>query len=104
RRYIIAPKGLKAGDQIRSGQDAPIKVGNALPLRNIPLGSAIHNIELRPGKGGQLARSAGASVQLLARAGEYVTLRLRSGEMRRVRADCRANLGEVSNSEQFRRT
>jgi len=104
RRYIIAPKGLKAGDQIRSGQDAPIKVGNALPLRNIPLGSAIHNIELRPGKGGQLARSAGASVQLLAREGEYVTLRLRSGEMRRVHADCRATLGEVSNSEHFHRT
>src|SRR5699024_5022347 len=104
RRYIIAPKGLKACDNIRSSQDAPIKVGNTLPLRNMPLGSAIHNVELRPGKGGQLARSAGATVQLLARDGEYVTLRLRSGEMRRVLADCRATLGEVSNHEHFHST
>ncbi len=99
RRYIIAPKGLKAGDRIVSGQDAPIKAGNALPLRNIPLGSVVHCIEMKPGKGAQIARSAGASVQLVAREGQYVTLRLRSGEMRKVPADCRATLGEVSNSE-----
>ncbi|WP_111658260.1 50S ribosomal protein L2 [Isoalcanivorax indicus] len=99
RRYILAPKGLKAGDKVRSGQDAPIKPGNALPLRNIPLGSTVHNVEMRPGKGGQLARSAGTSVQVLAKDGEFVTLRLRSGEMRKVHAECRATLGEVSNSE-----
>ena len=99
RRYILAPKGLQAGDPVRSGQDAPIKVGNALPLRNIPLGSTVHNVELRPGKGGQIARSAGTSVQVLAKDGQYVTLRLRSGEMRKVHSECRATLGEVSNSE-----
>lgn len=99
RRYILAPKGLKAGDPVRSGQDSPIKNGNALPLRNIPLGSTVHNIELRPGKGGQIARSAGTSAQLLAKDGQYVTLRLRSGEMRKVHSECRATLGEVSNSE-----
>ena len=99
RRYILAPKGLKAGDVVRSGQDAPIKTGNALPLRNIPLGSTVHNVEMRPGKGGQLARSAGTSVQVLAKEGQFVTLRLRSGEMRKVHAECRATLGEVSNSE-----
>lgn len=99
RRYIIAPKGLKAGDRIQSGSGAPIKTGNALPLRNIPLGSTVHNVELKPGKGGQLARSAGGSVQVLAKEGAHVTLRLRSGEMRKVNAECRATIGEVSNSE-----
>ncbi|MBE8718647.1 50S ribosomal protein L2 [Cellvibrio polysaccharolyticus] len=99
RRYIIAPKGLNAGDKIESGNTAGIKVGNSLPLRNIPLGSVIHCIELKPGKGAQVARSAGASAQLVARDGAYATLRLRSGEMRKVLTDCRATLGEVSNSE-----
>lgn len=99
RSYIIAPKGLKAGDQVQSGRTAPIKAGNTLPLRNIPVGSVVHCIELKPGKGAQMARSAGASVQLVAREGAHATLRLRSGEMRKVLADCRATLGEVSNSE-----
>ena len=99
RRYIIAPKGLQAGDPVASGVDVAIKPGNALPLRNIPVGSVIHCVELKPGKGAQLARSAGASVQLVARDSQYATLRLRSGEMRKVLADCRATLGEVSNSE-----
>lgn len=99
RRYIIAPKGLKAGDQVQSGEAVAIKVGNALPLRNIPVGSTIHCVEMKPGKGAQLARSAGAAVQLVAREGQYATLRLRSGEMRKVLVDCRATLGEVSNSE-----
>jgi large subunit ribosomal protein L2 len=99
RRYIIAPKGLSAGDKIESGNAAAIKVGNTLPIRNIPVGSVIHCVELKPGKGAQLARSAGASVQLVAREGAYATLRLRSGEMRKVLTDCRATLGEVSNSE-----
>ena len=99
RRYVIAPKGLKAGDQVQSGQAAPIKVGNTLPLRNIPVGSVIHCVEMKPGKGAQLARSAGTSVQLVAREGQYATLRLRSGEMRKVPSDCRATIGEVSNSE-----
>jgi large subunit ribosomal protein L2 len=99
RRYIIAPKGLAAGDKIESGNAAAIKVGNTLPIRNIPLGSVIHCIELKPGKGAQVARSAGASAQLVARDGVYASLRLRSGEMRKVLSDCRATLGEVSNSE-----
>jgi len=99
RRYILAPKGLQAEDRIQSGEDAPIKLGNALPLRNIPLGSTVHNVEMKPGKGGQLARSAGTSVQVLAKDGQYVTLRLRSGEMRKVHADCKATIGSVSNSE-----
>lgn len=99
RRYIIAPKGLSAGDKIESGNAAAIKVGNTLPIRNIPLGSVIHCVELKPGKGAQIARSAGASAQLVARDGGYATLRLRSGEMRKVLTDCRATLGEVSNSE-----
>jgi large subunit ribosomal protein L2 len=99
RRYIIAPKGLKAGDQVQSGSSAPIKVGNCLPLRNMPVGSVIHGVELKPGKGAQLARSAGTSVQLVAREGQYATIRLRSGEMRKVLADCSATLGEVSNGE-----
>ena len=103
RRYIIAPKGIKAGDSIMSGVDAPIKTGNALPLRNIPVGTVVHNVELKPGKGAQLARSAGAYVQILAREGAYVTLRLRSGEMRKVLADCRATIGEVGNAEHMLR-
>ncbi len=99
RRYIIAPRGIKPGDAIQSGFDAPIKPGNALPLRNIPIGSTIHCIEMRPGKGAQIARSAGAAVQLVAREGEYATLRLRSGEMRRILGECRAVIGEVGNNE-----
>ncbi|WP_111643371.1 50S ribosomal protein L2 [Marinimicrobium alkaliphilum] len=99
RRYIIAPKGLKAGDVVYSGDAAPIKPGNALPMRNIPVGSVVHAVELKPGKGAQLARSAGASCQLVARDSVYATLRLRSGETRKVLAECRATLGEVSNSE-----
>ncbi|MEW5757752.1 MAG: 50S ribosomal protein L2 [Pseudomonadota bacterium] len=99
RRYIIAPKGLKAGTPIVSGPESSIKVGNALRLRDIPVGTDVHCIELRPGKGAQIARSAGASVQLIAKEGEYATLRLRSGEMRRVHIDCKATIGEVGNSE-----
>lgn len=99
RRYIIAPKGVAVGAQLISGSEAPIKAGNALPLRNIPVGSTIHNIEMLPGKGAQLARSAGAAVQLLAREGSYAQLRLRSGEIRKVHIDCKATLGEVGNSE-----
>ncbi len=99
RRYIIAPKGVAVGAQLISGSEAPIKAGNALPLRNIPVGSTIHNIEMLPGKGAQLARSAGAAVQLLAREGSYAQLRLRSGEIRKVHIDCRATLGEVGNGE-----
>ncbi|NRA41096.1 MAG: 50S ribosomal protein L2 [Pseudomonadales bacterium] len=99
RRYIIAPKGVKAGDEIVSGVSAPIKPGNTLPLRNVPVGSVVHCVELKPGKGAQLARSAGTSAQLVAREGQHATLRLRSGEMRKVLVECRATLGEVSNSE-----
>jgi len=99
RRYILAPKGVTAGDAIVSGVDAPIKSGNALPLRNIPIGSLVHNVELKPGRGGQLGRSAGASVQLVAREGLYATIRLRSTEMRKVHVDCRATIGEVGNED-----
>jgi large subunit ribosomal protein L2 len=99
RRYIIAPKGLTAGQQVVSGADAPIKAGNTLPLRNIPVGTTIHCIEMLPGKGAQMARAAGTSVQLLAREGTYAQLRLRSGEIRRVHVDCRATIGEVGNEE-----
>ncbi len=99
RRYIIAPKGVKSGDRVQSGVDSPIKPGNALPLRNMPLGTQVHCVELRPGKGAQVARSAGASVQLVAREGRYATLRLRSGEMRKVLSECRAVVGEVGNGE-----
>jgi large subunit ribosomal protein L2 len=99
RRYIIAPKGVKAGDRLSSGSDAPIKAGNCLPIRNIPVGSEIHCVELKAGKGAQLARSAGAAVQLVAREGAYATLRLRSGEMRKIHIDCRATIGVVSNGE-----
>ena len=99
RRYIIAPKGLEAGDDVSSGQSAAVKLGNCLPLRSIPVGSVVHCVELKVGKGAQLARSAGTSVQLVAREGRYATLRLRSGEMRKVLSDCRATMGEVSNSD-----
>ena len=99
RRYILAPKGLEAGMPVLSGTDAPIKPGSAMPLRNIPVGTQVHNIELKPGKGGQIARSAGASAQLVAREGDYATLRVRSGEMRKIHSDCRATIGEVGNSE-----
>ena len=99
RRYILAPKGVKTGDEIHSGSDAPIKPGNAMPIRNIPVGTLIHNIEMKLGKGGQIARSAGSSAQLVARTGEHATLRLRSGEMRKVLADCIATIGEVGNTE-----
>lgn len=99
RRYIIAPKDLAAGAVISSGADAPIKPGNSLPLRNVPVGSTVHCIELKPGKGAQLARSAGAAVQLVAKEGPYATLRLRSGEMRKVHLECKATIGEVGNAE-----
>ncbi|UDG79762.1 50S ribosomal protein L2 [Candidatus Steffania adelgidicola] len=103
RRYILAPKNLKVGDQVRSGIDAPIKVGNALSMCNIPVGSTVHNVEMKSGKGGQLARSAGAYVQIVARDGAYVTLRLRSGEMRKIHSECRATLGEIGNAEHMLR-
>jgi large subunit ribosomal protein L2 len=99
RRYILAPKGVQAGAELRSGSDVPIKAGNAMPLRNVPVGSMVHNVEMKPGKGGQLARSAGSSIQLVAREGDHATLRLRSGEMRKVPADCMATIGEVGNTE-----
>jgi large subunit ribosomal protein L2 len=99
RRYIIRPKGLAAGQQVVSGSDAPIKVGNTLPLRNIPVGTTVHCVEMLPGKGAQIARAAGTSVQLLAREGTYAQLRLRSGEIRKVHVDCRATIGEVGNEE-----
>ena len=99
RRYIIAPKGVGVGAQIMSGSDAPIKSGNCLTLRRIPVGTQVHCIELKPGKGAQLARAAGATAQLVAREGEYATIRLRSGEMRKIHSDCKAVIGEVGNSE-----
>jgi len=99
RRYIVAPKGLRVGSRIESGVEAPIKLGNALPLRNIPVGTTIHCVEMIPGKGAQLARAAGTSAQLLAREGSYAQLRLRSGEVRRVHVECRATIGEVGNEE-----
>ncbi|MBJ15671.1 MAG: 50S ribosomal protein L2 [Legionellaceae bacterium] len=99
RRYIIAPAGLEVGKTIISGEHAPIENGNCLPLKNIPVGSTIHCVELRPGKGAQILRSAGCSGQIVAKEGSYVTLRLRSGEMRKILATCRAVIGEVSNSE-----
>ncbi len=99
RRYVVAAKGVKTGDQLMSGVEAPIKAGNCLPLRNIPVGTVVHCVEMKPGKGAQMARSAGASVQLLAREGAYATLRLRSGEMRKIPVECRAVIGEVGNGE-----
>src|ERR671913_198511 len=99
RRYIIAPRGLEAGATLLSGSEAPIRAGNTLPIRNIPVGTTIHCIEMQPGKGAQIARSAGASVQLLAREGIYAQLRLRSGEIRKVHVNCRATIGEVGNEE-----
>ncbi|MEK9785607.1 MAG: 50S ribosomal protein L2 [Gammaproteobacteria bacterium] len=99
RRYIIAPKGLRAGDSVVSGSDAAIRPGNTLPIKNIPVGTVVHCVELKPGKGAQLARSAGASIQYLGREGAYALMRLRSGETRKVLAECRATIGEVGNSE-----
>jgi large subunit ribosomal protein L2 len=99
RRYIIATKGMLAGMALISGSEAPIKPGNALPLRNIPVGTTVHCVEMMPGKGAQIARAAGTSVQLLAREGSYAQLRLRSGEIRKVNVDCRATIGEVGNEE-----
>jgi large subunit ribosomal protein L2 len=99
RRYVIAAKGVSAGMQLVSGADAPIKAGNTLPLRNIPVGTTIHCVEMLPGKGAQLARAAGAAVQLLAREGDYAQIRLRSGEIRKVHINCRATIGEVGNEE-----
>ena len=99
RRYVIAPRGLAVGQEVVSGSEAPIKVGNTLPIRNIPVGTTVHCVEMIPGKGAQLARSAGTSAQLLARAGVYAQLRLRSGEIRRVHVECRATIGEVGNEE-----
>jgi large subunit ribosomal protein L2 len=99
RRYIIAPGGIKVGSEICSGSSSPIKIGNCLPLSNIPVGTVVHCVELKPGKGAQIARSAGTSIQLIAKEGIYATIRLRSGEMRKVPSECRAVIGEVSNSE-----
>jgi large subunit ribosomal protein L2 len=99
RRYILAPKRMAVGDVVMSGSDAPIKNGNALPIKHIPVGTLVHAVELKPGGGAQLARSAGASVQIVAREDAYVTVRLRSGEMRKVHVDCRATVGEVGNDE-----
>ncbi len=100
RRYIVAPRGIKAGASLISGSEAPIKIGNTLPIRNIPVGTTIHCVEMKPGKGAQIARSAGTSVMLLAKEGTYAQLRLRSGEIRKVHVECRATIGEVSNEEQ----
>ena len=99
RRYIVAPRGLSEGDQIESGESAAIRVGNALPLKNIPVGTVIHCVEMKLGKGAQLARSAGTSVQYVGREGGYALLRLRSGEVRRIHLECRAVIGEVGNEE-----
>ncbi|MDH3715764.1 MAG: 50S ribosomal protein L2 [Gammaproteobacteria bacterium] len=99
RRYIVAPQRVKVGDELMSGRDAPIRIGNTLPLTNIPVGTTLHCIEMKPGKGAQLARSAGTSAQLVAREGGYCTMRLRSGEMRKILTECRATVGEVSNGE-----
>jgi len=99
KRYILAPRGVEVGDQLQSGQGAEIRAGNALPLRFIPVGTTVHNVEFKPGGGGKMARSAGSSVQLVAKEGDYATLRLPSTEMRRVPIDCRATVGEVGNAE-----
>lgn len=100
KRYILAPNGLKVGDVVLSGESVDIKVGNSLPLMNMPMGTVVHNIEMRPGKGGQLARSAGSSAQVLGREGSYVLLRLKSGETRKILGTCRASVGEVGNLDQ----
>jgi len=99
RRYIILPKGLQENDEVVSGAQVPIKVGNTSLIRNIPVGTIVHNIEMKPGKGAQIGRSAGAAIQIVAREGNYATLRLRSGEMRKVLLECRATIGEVGNVE-----
>ena len=99
RAYILAPRNLKAGDTVESGSSVNIKVGNTLPLRNIPVGTVVHALEMRPGKGAQIARSAGASVQIAGKEGAYVLVKLRSGEMRKIHIDCRATIGEVGNTE-----
>ncbi|MEC8561574.1 MAG: 50S ribosomal protein L2 [Pseudomonadota bacterium] len=99
KSYIVAPKGLEIGASLKSGPDASIQTGNCLPLKNIPVGSIVHCVEMKPGKGAQIGRSAGSSVQFVAKENNYATLRLRSGEMRRVLLDCRATIGEVGNSE-----
>lgn len=99
RAYIIAPRGLQLGQTIVNGSEAPIKIGNTLPIRNIPVGTTVHCVEMLPGKGAQIARSAGGSAMLLARDGTYAQMRLRSGEIRRVHIECRATIGEVSNEE-----
>ena len=99
RRYIIAPRGVEVGSQLMSGSEAPIRAGNTLPIRNIPVGSTIHCIELKPGAGAQMARSAGTSATLLAREGTYAQVRMRSGEVRKVHIECRATIGEVANEE-----
>ncbi len=99
RRYILAPKGIREGAPIISGEDAPIKPGNTLPIRSIPIGTLVHNVEMKPGKGGQLVRSAGGSAQMAAREGAYATIRLRSGETRKIHIDCRATIGEVGHGE-----
>ena len=100
KRYIIAPEGLKVGDKIQSGSGSDIVVGNALPLKEMPLGSFVHNVELKPGKGGQLARSAGMALQLMAKEGDYAQLKMPSGEVRMIRLDCMATYGTVGNAEQ----
>ena len=99
RRYIIAPKNLKANDPVISGKDSPIAIGNSLPMKNIPVGTQVHCIEMKPGKGAQIARSAGTSAQIAAIDGEYVTIKLRSGEMRKIFSNCKATIGEFGNSE-----
>jgi large subunit ribosomal protein L2 len=103
RRYILAPKSLRIGDKIKSGGNAIASVGNALSIKDIPIGSMVHNVEMKPGKGGQIARSAGSYVQLIAREGSYATIRLRSGEMRKVESSCRATLGQIGNSQHMLR-
>jgi large subunit ribosomal protein L2 len=99
KRYILAPNGVKVGDLLQSGEGSEIRAGNAMPLRNIPVGTTVHNVEFRPGAGGKLARSAGTSVQLVAKEGDYAALRLPSSEMRRVQIECKATIGEVGNAE-----
>jgi len=99
RKYIVAPKGVQIGQEIVSAESAPVKIGNCMPIRNVPVGTEIHCIELKPGKGAQIARSAGATAQLLAKEGSYATVRLRSGEVRKIHSDCRGVIGEVGNSE-----